>query len=421
MSPPSDHRFAAFIGIDWADAKHDVCLQAVGSNKREHATLANRPQDINTWACTLRERFQGQPLAVCLEIARGPIVYALQKYDFFVLFPVNPETLAQYRKAFAPSGAKDDPTDAQLQLELLIHHRDKLRVLKPQSPAMRKLLRLVEQRRRLVGDKCRTANRLIDALKQYYPQALECFETRDTGVFCEFLIRWPTLKQAQQARRTTLERFFREHRVPSANVIARRIRMLKDTVSLTQDPAVIEPNTLLVQALVAQLQVTLRAVKRFDAEIAAVADTLPDYALFRSLPGAGAILGPRLLTAFGEQRDRYANAAEFQKCTGIAPVTERSGRKSWVHWRWQCSTFPRQSLVEWAGETISRSFWAGTYYRQQRTKGCSHPAAVRALAFKWSRVLYRCWQTRTPYDESTYLNALKRHGSPLLQQMAKAS
>ena len=219
----------------------------------------------------------------------------------------------------------------------------------------------------------------------------------------------------------TLERFFQEHRVPSANVIARRIRLLKDTAPLTQDPAVIEPNTLLVHALVAQLQVTLQAVKRFDAEIAVIAATLPDYALFRSLPGAGPILGPRLLAAFGEQRDRYVNAAEFQKCAGIAPVTERSGQKSWVHWRFQCSKYLRQSLVEWAGETISRSFWAGVYYRQQRAKGCSHPAAVRALAFKWSRILYRCWQTRTPYDESTYLNALKRHGSPLLEQMAKAA
>lgn len=421
MNPPSDTPFAAFIGIDWADAKHDVCLQAVGSDKPERSTLAHRSQEIDAWACALRERFHGQPLAVCLELTRGPIVYALQKYDFFVLFPVNPETLSQYRKAFAPSGAKDDPSDAQLQLEVLMHHRDKLRVLSPQSPAMRKLLRLVEQRRRLVGDKCRTSNRLVDALKQYFPQVLQCFETHDTKVFCEFLIRWSTLKQAQQARRTTLESFFREHHVFSDNVITRRIRMLKDTVPLTQDPAVIEPNALLVQALVAQLQVTLQAVKRFDAEIATTADTLPDYALFKALPGAGPILAPRLLTAFGEQRDRYADAAEFQKCTGIAPVTERSGQKSWVHWRWQCSTFLRQSLVEWAGETISRSFWAETYYRQQRAKGCSHAAAVRSLAFKWSRILYRCWQTRTAYDEATYLSALKRRGSPLLQHMANAA
>ncbi len=129
----------------------------------------------------------------------------------------------------------------------------------------------------------------------------------------------------------------------------------------------------------------------------------------------------RLLTAFGEQRERYASAAEFQKCAGIAPVTERSGQKSWVHWRWQCSAFLRQTLVEWAAETISRSFWAGTYYRQQRDKGSSHQAAVRALAFKWTRILFRCWKTKTPYDESTYLNALRRHGSPLLEEMARAA
>lgn len=421
MNLPFAQPFAAFIGIDWANAKHDVCLQPAGSDKRELSVLAHRPEDIDVWACALRDRFQGQPLAVCLELTRGPIVHALLKYDFFVLFPVNPESLAKYRQAFAPSRAKDDPTDAQLQMELLLRHRDKLKALKPQSTAMRKLLRLVEQRRRLVGEKCRTTNRLTDALKQYYPQALECFESRDTGIFCDFLARWPTLRQAQQARKTTLENFFRAHHVPSLSVIEGRITALKNALPLTQDPAVIEPNALLVQALLEQLRATLQAVKRFDVEIALVAATLPDYALFRALPGAGPALAPRLLTAFGEQRERYASAAEFQKCAGIAPVTERSGQKSWVHWRWQCSAFLRQTLVEWAAETISRSYWAGTYYRQQRDKGSSHQAAVRALAFKWTRILFRCWKTKTPYDESTYLNALRRHGSPLLKEMAKAA
>jgi hypothetical protein len=78
----------------------------------------------------------------------------------------------------------------------------------------------------------------------------------------------------------------------------------------------------------------------------------------------------------------------------------------------------RQTFVEWAAETITRSFWAGVFYHQQRDKGCSHQAALRALAFMWIRILYRCWQTRTPYDESTYLAALKRHGSPLLSAIA---
>ena len=116
-------------------------------------------------------------------------------------------------------------------------------------------------------------------------------------------------------------------------------------------------------------------------------------------------------------RERFSNAAELQKYSGVAPVTERSGRKHWVHWRWQCPTFLRQTFVEWAAQTVNKSFWAGAYYRQQKAKGCSHQAAVRALAFKWIRILYRCWQARTPYDELIYLEALRRRGSPLLDQL----
>jgi Transposase IS116/IS110/IS902 family len=107
----------------------------------------------------------------------------------------------------------------------------------------------------------------------------------------------------------------------------------------------------------------------------------------------------------------------LQKYSGIAPVTQRSGKKCWVHWRWQCPKFLRQTFVEWAGQTINKSFWAGAFYRQQRAKGSSYQAAVRALAFKWIRILYRCWQTGTRYDESVYLNALRKRGSPLLANL----
>jgi transposase len=166
--------------------------------------------------------------------------------------------------------------------------------------------------------------------------------------------------------------------------------------------------------LVEQLRVTLQAIDGFDREIVKLAPTLPGYPLFQGLPGAGPHLAPRLLAAFGEQRERFQGADELRKYEGIAPVTERSGKKSWVHWRWQCPTFVRQTFVEWAGQTINKSFWADAYYWQRREKGSSFQAAVRALAFKWLRILYRCWQTRTPYDEITYLKALRTPGSPLL-------
>jgi hypothetical protein len=70
---------------------------------------------------------------------------------------------------------------------------------------------------------------------------------------------------------------------------------------------------------------------------------------------------------------------------------------------------------------MRHSFWAQVYYRQQRDKGNTQQAAVRALAFKGIRILYRCWQERTPYDESTYLQALIRRNSSLIQNRAKAS
>src|SRR4029450_2337969 len=421
MPPPLHDAFAAFIGIDWADARHEGCLQAAGSARREGFQLEHTPEAIDAWVTTLRTRFHGQPVALCLERTKGPLVSALRKYDFLVLFPVNPLTLARYREAFTPSRAKDDPTDAALQLELLLTHRDKLQPLQPQSPTMRALEQLVEHRRRVVGDKVRITNRLTSTLKNYFPQVLQWFQEKDTLIFCDFLSRWPTLKAAQLARRTTLETFFRDHHVRSAAVIDTRIHALKAAMPLTTDAGVIAPHALLVQTLVSQLRVALHAIEDFDTAIAQRAQNHPDFAFFQALPGAGPVFASRLLVAFGEQRARYASATELQQYAGIAPVTERSGKKSWVHWRLQCPTFLRQTFVEWAGESTRHSFWAQGYSQQQRDKGKAHQAAVRALAFKWLRILYRCWQDRTLYDESAYLNALNNRGSSLIHNLVKGS
>ena len=124
---------------------------------------------------------------------------------------------------------------------------------------------------------------------------------------------------------------------------------------------------------------------------------------------------PRLLVAFGERRERFPNAAALQKYAGVAPVTERSGNKSWVHWRYSCRTFLRQTFVEWVGQTIPRSFWAKTFYEARRARGARHQAALRALAFKWIRVVHRCWIDRIAYDESRYLMALQKRQAPLLK------
>ena len=405
--------FTAIIGIDWADKKHDVCVQALNSSDRQFDRISHKVEEIDEWAQSLYRRHGGR-MAVALELSKGPIVAALQKYDFFVIYPINPTTLARYRQAFNPSGAKDDPTDAELALDLLLHHPDRFAPLNPQSVEMRTLMTLVEQRRRLMNDRVRTTNRIRHALKQYYPQALEWFDRIDTRLFCDFIRRWPSLAEAKRARRATLRKFFHDHHLFRKGLIEERIDAIKRAEPLTSDDAITTPYRLQVLVLADGLDLALRSLRRYDEEIAHLAPQHPDYELFRSLPGAGQHLAPRLLVAFGEQRERFASAAEIQKYAGIAPVTERSGQKTWIHWRWQCPTFLRQTFVEWAAKTINKSYWAGLYYYQQRAKGCSYQAAVRALAFRWIRILYRCWLSRVPYDEAKYLRALRERGSPLL-------
>jgi transposase len=258
------------------------------------------------------------------------------------------------------------------------------------------------------------------ALKAYFPQVLEWFRDKDAAVFGDFLERWPTLEHAQRARSETIADFFRVHNVRYQKAIERRIESIRCEQPLTRDAAVVGPMRLVVEALLQQVRVIRVAIERFDEEIATLCPQLPDYELFEALPGAGAALAPRLLAAFGERRERFPTAASLQKYAGVAPVTERSGNKSWVHWRWACAKFVRQSIIEWVAQTIPRSFWAKAFYDSCRARGMRHQAALRALAFKWLRILYRCWVERTPYDESRYLMALQKRQAPLLKFAATA-
>ncbi|PSB13880.1 IS110 family transposase [filamentous cyanobacterium CCP2] len=357
---------------------------------------------------------------MCTEQKREPLIYALCKYEFLVIYPVNPQTVAKYRQAFAPSRAKADPTDAHTLVELVLKHKEKLTAWQPSSAQLRALQQLVENRRMLVGEKVRLTNRIIAALKSYYPQVLEWFEDKDTQVFCEFLTRYPDLKAAQAAPKEELEQFFKSNHVVQAKTIKHRLEQIQQGVVLTTDAGIVEPFQLLVRALIAQLQVLLPTIATFDAKIEAVFAAHPDGALFAALPGAEPHLAPRLPVAFGEERSRYATAQDLLRYSGIAPVKESSGQKSWVHWRWSCPKFLRQTFVEWAQQSRPYSFWAEAFYQMQRQKGETHQAAIRSLAFKWIRIVFRCWQERQPYDEVKYLMSLKRKGSPLVQNLVLA-
>lgn len=405
--------YAALIAIDWADQKHAISLYDSATGKREQAIVKHHPASLQDWALDLQKRFAGQRLAVCLEQARGPLVYALLKYDFLVLYPINPTTLAKYRAAFSLALGKDDPTDADYLLDLLQHHRARLKPWYPEDPQVRRLRLLVEQRRRLVSDQTRLNNRLRQVLKSYFPQVLDWFSELTTLLVCDFLERWSTLEQLQTARPTTLLKFWRAHHSVNQTTNERRLAELNTAIPLTNDPAVLSTAPLQVKTLVSQLRPTIAAIAAYDREIRTVCQLLQDYELFAALPGAGPLHAARLTAAFGSDRTRWRSVDELLCYSGVAPVLERSGKQQWTRWRYFCPKFLRQTFIEYAGESIKTSRWARVYYNMQRLKGKEHQAAVRALAFKWIRILWKCWQTCTPYNEEIYLASLQRKASPL--------
>jgi transposase len=408
---------AAYIGLDWADERHAVHLQSA-DGKIEHLELEQKPAVLHEWVAQLQQRFGGGKIAVALEQRKGAVVHALLMYDCFVLYPINPKALARYREAFSTSGAKDDPLDSELLLDLVVRHRAKLRAWVPDTVESRTLQALCEQRRKLVNQRVALTNRLTSLLKQYFPQALEWVGDVASVQACDFLVQWPTLAAVQRARPSTVRRFYQDHNCRKRAVIEARLAAIADARPLTTDAAVIEPLSLSVQTYATQLRALIAAIQTFDARIGEVFAQHADHDLFGSFPGAGDVCAPRLAAAFGTDRSRWDSAAELQAHSGIAPVTERSGKSIWVHHRLACPKFVKQTFHEFADQSIRFSRWARAYYDQLRGRGKDHHAALRARAYKWIRILFRCWKERRPYDEETYIEALRRRGSPLAKNLA---
>jgi transposase len=406
--------FVASIGLDWGDKSHALALHDPASGPIESTTLTHSAEALHHWLDQLETRFGGRPVALAIEGTRGAIFPVLLERPWLHLFAVHPVTSARYRTAFTPSGAKDDLPDSRVLLELLMRHRDKLTPLTLADAATRQLAGLCEARRDLVDRRTQLLNQLIASLKKFYPQSLELVgENLASPLALDFLTRWPDLLTLQSARSATLKAFYYTHNVRRPQTVQARLDRITQARALTTDEALVGVAVRQVRVLVEQLRVVQKHVAGFDQAIAQAFAAHPEAALFRDLPGAGAVLAPRVLIAFGTERNRYPDPSSLQKYAGLAPVREKSGGALWTHWRWHAPTFLRQTFIEWAAQTVLYCPWAKAYYQQMKARDKGHWAILRALAFKWVRILWKCWQDRTPYDETRYLKQLLRRSSPL--------
>lgn len=413
-----DQVFHGWIGLDWGDKSHAFALKDTDGG-REEGTIDHSAESLHDWVGRLAARFGGRQVAVALEAKRGPVMAALRQYAWLTLYPINPLTSARYRTAFAPSGAKDDQPDARMLLDLACNHTDKLRPFEAQDQQTEELGLLVEFRRDTVNRRTAVLNQLTSLLKGYYPQVLALFEDINSRTVIDFLNRWPDLLSLKAARSATIQKFFLSHNLRRPELLEERLALIAKARALITAEHILRANVAELRCLLDQWRALHKSIEHFDQLIHDAFSGHPEAYLYRNLPGAGKNLAPRLCVAFGTVRSLYPDPESLQKLAGVAPVREKSGAHVWTHWRWQAPIFLRQTFVEWAGQTVVYSAWARAYYQRMLDKGKKRNTILRCLAFKWIRVLWKCWQTRTAYDEVRYMEQLARRKSPVAQPTKK--
>ena len=411
------HQPGLYIGIDWADRKHD-CYVIDRNGKAFHREISHSPEEIDSWVTEMLALADGGPIAIMLEQSRGPLVHALMFRENVLLFPINPKQLARYRESY-PGGGKDDPTDAKYLARMLRERITTLTPWQPDDENTRLLANLCEQRRKMVDGQTKLRLQLIAQLKSYFPVVLELFGTvRQQPLLLSVLSRWLDPRQLRRADRRLIRRVLSEHSVRNEERQNKIIDRLRSAKSLTSDNAPITPAAMAVKLLASQLQQSHKTIMTFDAAIAEAMQRHPDAHLFTSLRGAGPALAPRLLCAFGSQKDRWKDADSLAAFSGIAPVTRKSGKQRQVRRRYACPKFLRQTFHEFADSARLYCPWTKARYRMLRDRGMKHHAALRKLARSWIRILFCVWQTRTPFDCDRYLAQLKQRCPEIIPYLA---
>jgi transposase len=407
--PPKD--IVLWVGADWADQKHALVTGLPNGSQRQMHWVDQKPQHLDDFFLGLRQKYPDGRIAVVLEQSRGALLYGLLKYSFLRLYPVNPRCLSDFRAALKASGAKGDPSDADLLCEMGCKHSEYLRELDLNDPATRQLVLLTEQRRNIVDEQTALSNQLTSTLKCYYPLVLELFPDDIVAqTVLSFLKRWPNLAALKKAKPSTLRAFFYQHNSRSEERIQQRLEAIAAAKPLTEDPALVCTMELQVQTLLWRLAAVQKSIAAYDQRIAEVFASHAKAKVFASFPGAGPVLAPRLAAAFGTNEANFPMPSAMQCWSGIGPVQKASGKTKVVLFRWARPKFLHQTFVEYARNSVLYCDWAQAFFKERRDKGWGKFRIYRALAFKWIRILWRCWKDNVEYNETNYLESLRKRG-----------
>jgi len=395
------------VGIDCSDDHHDIYAEAGGAPPLR-LRITNDVAGILELLTQLQQAFGNREWHFAVEnpalLLSRHLVHAGHS-----VYAVNPRSVARMREALASSGKKDDRLDAEALCYLLQRRQEDLTAVRLGSATGQLVRGLVQQRVDLVEIKNRHLNQLTAVLKRYFPRALELFNKLEQPLTLEFLRTFDGPTTLSQATREQWNALFANQRYPRPQ----RVETLWERAQKPQVQLSAVDEELGKRDMHRQLrflEVALAELAELEAAIATAFADLPDAPIFRSLPGAADVLAPALFALFGDDRKRWQSWEELARLSGTVPITRSSGRSRDVQMRRHCDRRARRILHLFAGCSRRSCQWADDFYRGQRKKGKTNAAALRDLATKWLRILFRMWRNDEPYDEEKYLkNRTQRH------------
>jgi transposase len=403
---------AAWIGWDWADQHHDLFLETA-DGKTETLRLANRPEELHAWLKALGQRFGQRTVVLCLEASRSALLPIFWEYSFLELYLINPKSMARFREVVRPSGSKSDQLDCKLACQLLKSHRELLHQFVAEDPLTQELDQMVRLRRDLVSQRTMTANQLKAVLKLYYPLALELLQDDTTTArTAHFVLKFPTLRALQETPLHQVRRFFRGQGCRPTEGLEQRLAGIAAATGVSQQAHWNNPNSFMACSLAQILQAVTQRIAEAEEQILILSEQHPNRTLAQSAPGAAAVLEPRLMTVLGTHPEACASAQQIAVRDGVAPRRVQSGNSCLISRRLAKPQFEHQTWIEFAKCSTLECQWARQFVEAKTKAGKSYYTAIRALAYKWIRILCVCWKKGVKYDEARYLKALQQHNSP---------
>ena len=401
-----------YVGIDWADDHHDVCVTDDTAATLAEFQIAHRAEGFATLHAAIAQH-QSDPnqVLVALETSRGLLVYDLLCQGYQV-YAINPKAVNRYKDRHVLSSAKDDRLDALAQAHLLRTDRHRFQPMAPAPEHYRLLDRMCLDLRKLIDEKTRLSNQITSCLKEYYPQAVGLFRDVASPISLAFFQAFPDPDTVRQTDRSDFAAFFRTQRYTHPQRVDALYERTHAPVP-EADPVVVEAGKLRLAALVAQLAVVLAHQGTYERAIKTLLEELPEAQPVATLPGIDKRLVPELVAALGpnrpEQPKRFESASDLMKFSGCAPITRASGKRHSVLLRRACDKRLRRTFYDWAMSSLSWSSWARAYYDHRKAHNHAHATILRGLGQKWAKILYALWSSGEDYDEAHHIEQLKRH------------